>query len=166
MTDHDARADAPSVAARPKAPTSNPVLAKILRHGGILTSGIALVGALLGGIFAGGPGVAGALVGAVMAGVFVAVTAVSILVANRFIGNEFFGALFFAIVLGGWILKFIVFIVLFLLLNDQPWLNATVMFVTLVAAVVASLVVDVVVVTTSRIGYASDTRIPDTAEDA
>ncbi|HEU0256458.1 MAG TPA: hypothetical protein VFQ96_01310 [Microbacteriaceae bacterium] len=146
---------------RPAMPTSNPVLARILRWGGLLAAAIALAGAIAGGVLAGGPGVAGGLLGAVMAAVFVAVTAASILVANRFIGSELYGAFFFAIVLGGWIVKFVVFIVLLALLRDRPWLNGTVMFVTLVAGVVGSLVIDVVVVKTSRIGYASDTHLPD-----
>lgn len=157
MTDADpTAASGAEASAGPRMPSSNPVLARILRYGAVLAAAIAVVGAVVGGLAVGATGVAGALVGTVMAAVFVAVTAISILVANRFIGNELYGILFFAIVLGGWIVKFVVFIVLFLLLRDQTWLDTTVMFIALVAGVVGSLVVDVVVVTTSRQGYVSD----------
>ena len=148
-----------------KAPSSNPVLIKILRYGGILAAAIAVVGAILGFVFAGWPGVAGALVGTGMAVVFCGVTAVSILLANRFFGTDLFAVAFFGIVLGGWILKFVLFIVLFLLLRDRAWVDDTVMFVALVAGVVGSLAVDVAVVATSRQSYAPEVRLPGEDED-
>src|SRR6185312_16872600 len=83
-------------------------------------------------------GVAGALIGTAMAVVFLAITALSILIATRY-GL----AVFFGIVMGAWILKFILFLVLVFLLKDQVWLQPTVMFVCLVVAVVGTLVVDV-----------------------
>ena len=43
---------------------------------------------------------------------FLSITALSILIANRFIGSDLFVGLFFGIVLGGWIVKFVLFLVL------------------------------------------------------
>ena len=139
-----------------RTPTSNPVLRRALAWGGLLAAIILVVSAVLGLVFAGLPGLFGALVGTIMAVVFMGITAASILLANRFASSEVFVGAFFGIVLGGWLLKFIVFIVLVVLLRDADWLNPTVLFLSLVAGVIVSLVVDVLVVAKSRMPYASD----------
>ena len=108
-----------------------------------------------------------AIIGTLMAVVFMGITAASILLANRFASSDVFVGVFFGIVLGGWLLKFIVFIVLVVVFRDAPWLNGTVLFLSLVAGVIASLVVDVLVVAKSRMPYASDVecpRLPPTTE--
>lgn len=143
-----------------RTPTSNPVLRKALAWGGLLAAAILVVSALLGFLFAGVPGLLGALIGTLMAVVFMGITAASILLANRFASSDLFVGAFFGIVLGGWLLKFIVFIVLVVVLRDATWLNPTVLFLSLVAGVIASLVVDVLVVAKSRIPYVSDVELP------
>ena len=125
-----------------------PILRRALVFGGWFASGLAIVGALLGFLIAGGTGVVSALIGAVMAGVFLGITAGSILLASRYDVIAFFG-----IVMGAWLLKFVIFLVLALTLRDQPWIDATVMFLTLVVGVVGTLVVDMIVVAKSRMPY-------------
>ena len=144
----------------PAQPSSTPVLRNVLRYGLILAGAIAIVGMLLGGLFAGWIGVTSALIGTAMAAVFLSITALSILIANRFIGSDLFVGLFFGIVLGGWIVKFVLFIVLAIVLKDQPWINPVVLFLSLIAGVVGSLVVDMIVVLRSRIPYVSDATLP------
>jgi hypothetical protein len=148
-----------------RTPTSNPVLRRALAWGGLLAAIILVVSAVLGLVFAGLPGLFGALVGTIMAVVFMGITAASILLANRFAGSDLFVGAFFGIVLGGWLLKFIVFIVLVVLLRDAAWLDTTVLFLSLVAGVIASLVVDVLVVAKSRLPYASDVELPKPPAD-
>ncbi len=148
-----------------RTPTSNPVLRRALAWGGLLAAIILVVSAVLGFVFAGVPGVLGALIGTLMAVVFMGITAASILLANRFAGSEAFVGAFFGIVLGGWLLKFIVFIVLVVVLRGATWLNPTVLFLSLVAGVIASLVVDVLVVAKSRMPYASDVQLPKPPAD-
>ena len=148
-----------------RTPTSNPVLKRALAWGGVLAGVILVVSAVLGYVFAGLPGLWGALIGTVMAVVFMGITAASILLANRFAGSDLFVGAFFGIVLGGWLLKFVVFIVLVVVLRDASWLDTTVLFLSLVAGVLASLVVDVLVVARSRLPYASDVRLPKAPED-
>ncbi|RXZ70099.1 hypothetical protein ESP51_10575 [Agromyces albus] len=143
-----------------RTPTSNPVLRKALTWGGVLAGVIAIVSASLGFVFDGTSGLVSGLIGTLMAVVFMGITAASILVANRFAGSDVFVGAFFGIVLGGWLLKFIAFIVLVVLLRDAAWLNPTVLFLSLVAGVIASLVVDVLVVAKSRIPYVSDVQLP------
>ena len=67
---------------------------------------------------------------------------------------------FFGIVMGAWLLKFVLFIVLAVVLRDQPWIDPTVLFVTLVAGVIGTLVIDLVVVAKSRMPYVSDIALP------
>jgi len=162
MTDpQDGGAPAPRPAQRPAVqPTSTPVLKDVLKYGLVLAGVIAVAGMLLGGLFAGWIGVTSALIGTAMAAVFLGITALSILVANRFIGSDLFVGLFFGIVLGGWIVKFVLFLVLAVLLRDQPWINPVVLFLSLIAGVIGSLVVDMIVVFRSRLPYASDVTLP------
>jgi len=160
MTDHPDGPAASRPAAPAAQPTSTPVLRDVLKYGLILAGAIAIVGMLLGGLFAGWVGVTSALIGTAMAAVFLSITALSILIANRFIGSDLFVGLFFGIVLGGWIVKFVLFLVLAILLRDQPWINPVVLFLSLIAGVIGSLVVDMIVVFRSRVPYASDVTLP------
>lgn len=132
-------------------PASVPVLRRTLVVGGIFVLALAVVGTVIGGFAAGGEGAIGALLGAIVGGVMVLLTAASILVANRLdVGG------FFAVVLGTWLAKFVLFVITALVLRDQPWLNSTAMFVTIIVAVLGSLVIDVVVVSRSRLPHVSD----------
>lgn len=143
--------------------SSTPVLRTTLRWSALATAVLAVAGAGIGFAVGGAAGLWSALVAVLLAAVFLAITAISILVANRWYGDALYVPLFFGIVMGAWILKFIVFIVVLLLLRGQPWLNPGVFLVALVVSVVASLVVDVVVLTRMRIPHVSDVRLP-TAE--
>ncbi|MEO8907423.1 MAG: hypothetical protein ABI310_05030 [Microbacteriaceae bacterium] len=142
-------------------PTSNPVLKRALKYGALLALAIAVVMGVIGGFVAGGPGVVGALIGTAMALVFTGITAASILLANRFTGSDLFVGAFFGIVLGSWLVKFVVFIVLSIVLKGQPWVNSLILFISIVVGVIGSLVVDVVVVARSRVPYASDVVLPE-----
>lgn len=135
------------------------VLKRALLYGGILAAAIAIIGSILGGLVAGGAGVASALVGTGMAVVFLGITAVSILFARKFDIGAFFG-----IVMGAWLLKFVLFLVLALALKDQPWIQDTVLFITIVAAVVGTLAVDVIVAAKSRVPYV-ETELPEQPDD-
>lgn len=141
-------------------PTSIPVFRRILLYGAVLAIGIAVVGAIIGGIFGGGRGVLSALIGTVIAVVFMGVTALSILAANRFAGRESAIGAFFGIVMGGWLVKFVLFLVLLIVLKDQPFIDPLVLFLSIIAGVLGSLVVDAIVVLKSRMPYASDVTLP------
>ena len=145
-------------------PSSTPILWRILRYGGFLAIGIGVVGAIVGGLVAGGQGVVSALLGTVISVVFMGITAGSILLANRYASGDAGVGVFFAIVLGGWLLKFVVFLVLVLLLRDQPWVQPLVLFLSIIAGVIGSLVVDVVVVMKSRMTYVSDVTLPTSSD--
>ena len=135
------------------------VLKRALIYGGILAAAIAIVGSIVGWLVAGSAGVASALVGTGMAVVFLGITAVSILFARKFDIGAFFG-----IVMGAWLLKFVLFLVLAFALKEQPWIEPTVLFITIVAAVVGTLAVDVIVATVSRVPYV-EVALPEQPED-
>lgn len=140
------------------------VLGRALVYGAILTVGIALVGSIVGYLVAGTPGLLSALVGAGLTALFMGFTALSIVIASRVTKDEPSSTLFFGIVLGMWLLKFVVFIVILVLLRDQPWINPLVMFFAILAAVIGSLVVDVVAFLRSRVPYVGDIALPGDPE--
>ncbi|BDI22005.1 hypothetical protein [Herbiconiux sp. L3-i23] len=146
----------PNAAGAARTPSSTPVLRRVLLFGAALTVVVAVVGAILGGILAGGEGIVSALVGAILVLLLVSVTSGSILIANRFFGSPSFAMIFFGIVLGAWLLKFVLFLAAVLLLRDQPWLDPMTLFLTIVGGLLGSLVVDVVVVLRARLPYVSD----------
>jgi len=140
--------------------SSTPVLRTALVWGGVVAGVLAVVGAVAGFLVSGGEGLASALAGVVVAFFFLGITAASILIANRWFGDDLYVPIFFGIVLGGWILKLVLFIVALLILRGQPWVVPGVFFVALVVSVIAALAVDVVVLLRSRIPAVSDTRLP------
>lgn len=144
--------------------TSTPVLRTTLVWSAVVTAALAVVGAVVGWLVAGADGLFSALAGILLAALFLAITATSILVANRWFGDALYVPIFFGVVLGGWLLKFVVFIVVLLVLRGQPWIEPTVFFVAIVAGIAASLVTDVVVLTRMRVPTVS-TPLPTVDPD-
>ncbi|MDF2666039.1 MAG: hypothetical protein K0R81_1889 [Microbacterium sp.] len=141
-------------------PSSTPVLRTALVWGGIVTAVLLVVGAVVGFAVGGAGGLGSALAGVAVSAVFLAVTATSILVANRWFGDPLYVPIFFGIVLGGWLLKLVLFIVAIVVLREQAWVNPMTFYVALVVSVLASLVVDVIVLLRMRIPSASDVTLP------
>ncbi len=144
--------------------SSTPVLRTTLLWSTLATAALAVLGAVVGFAVGGRDGLWSALVAILLAALFLGLTAGSILIANRWYGDPLYVPIFFGLVMGAWVLKFIVFIVTLLVLRDQPWLNGTVFFVALVASVVVSLLIDVVVMLRMRIPHVSDVTLPTAAD--
>ena len=117
--------------------SSTPILRTVLVWSGVVTAVLAVVGAVVGFLVAGIDGLWSALAGVLIAALFLAITAASILIANRWFGDALYVPIFFGIVLGGWILKFVVFLIALFVLRDQPWIVGPVFFLALVASVLA-----------------------------
>ncbi len=144
---------------------ANPVDAKkiltdVLRYTGLLAIAIAVIGGGLGYLFAGANGLVSALIGTVLAVLFASITAGSIIGAMRFDIAGFFG-----IVMGAWLLKIVVFIVILALLRDAPFVQTTVLFLTVIAGAVGTMLIDVIVVFRSRLGYVSDGVLPSDRDE-
>ncbi|MBX9718469.1 MAG: hypothetical protein K2X36_06455 [Microbacteriaceae bacterium] len=140
--------------------TAAPVLRRALVYGAALSFAIAIIGSVAGALVAELPGMVSALIGAGMGFVFLALTAASILLADRITYSDLLSPAYFGIVIGAWIIKFIVFLALVFTLRDAAFVEPVVLFVSLVAAVIGGLVTDIIAVTRSRVPYASDVRLP------
>jgi len=138
-----------------------PVLRLSLVYGAALSIAIAIVGSVVGALVNELPGLLSALIGAGMGFVFLAVTAASILLADRLTRGDLLSPVFFAVVLGAWLLKFVLFLVLVFTLREAPFLDPVVLFVTLVIAVLGTLVTDLVAVSRGRVPYVSDISLPN-----
>ena len=132
-------------------PSSQPVLLRALRWGIAATVVLIIVFGAIGWFVAAGPGLVGGVLGAAFSGLFLALTIGSITFANRFIHSDLFVPVFFGLVMGSWLVKFILFLVAALLLKDQSWLHPQIMFIAIIAGVIVSLVIDMLIVMKSRI---------------
>lgn len=140
--------------------SSTPILRSVLIWSALITVVLVVIGALIGYAVAGTDGMWSAVAGILMSAVFLSITGLSILIANRWFGDALYVPIFFGIVLGGWILKFVVFLIALFVLRDQPWIEPTVFLLALIASVLAGLVVDIVVMTRMRIPHVSDITLP------
>jgi hypothetical protein len=144
----------------PNPVSSTPILRTVLVWAGIVTAVLAIAGGVIGMIVAGTDGLWSALAGVLVGAAFLGITVASILIANRWYGDALYVPIFFGIVLGGWIIKFGLFFILLIVLRGQPWIEPVVFFLALVAAVLASLAVDVLVLVRMRVPHVSDVELP------
>lgn len=149
--------------ARPLSVT--PILTRALRYGAIWAVAVAVVAGIIGRLVAGVPGLIGGLGGAIIAGVFLALTAVSMLVGGRLARGDGTSPVFYGTVLGALVLKLVVFLIAVLLLRGQHWMSPGVFAFSAIAAVLGSLVADLVAFARSRVPYVSDVRLPGDRHD-
>jgi hypothetical protein len=119
--------------------------------GGIVTLGIALVGGAIGYWLVGPTGIWSALVGSAIAFVFMGITAGSILIGQKASGGSIASGVFFAIVLGSWLLKFVLFLVVAFAIRNSDSLDTVIAFSCVIAAVLGALVSDVVAISRARV---------------
>lgn len=149
----------------PSPVSSTPILRKTLMWSGAATVVLAVVAGVVGLLVDGANGLWSGLLGVLLAALFLAITAISILIANRWYGDPIYVQLFFAIVLGGWMLKLGVFIVVMIVLSGAPWISPMVFFLSIVAGIALSLTIDVVVLTRMRLPNVSDVALPTEAPE-
>jgi hypothetical protein len=149
----------------PSPVSSTPILRRTLVWSAVATAVLAVVAGGIGFLVAQGSGLISGLLGVLLAALFLAITGLSILIANRWYGDPLYVQLFFAIVLGGWLLKLGVFVVVMIVLSGQPWIEPMVFFLSIVAGVLMSLVIDVLVLMRMRLPHVSDTSLPTEAPE-
>jgi len=149
----------------PSPVSSTPILRRTLIWSAAAMGVLAVLAGVIGFLVAQGEGLVSGLLGVLLAMLFLGITALSILIANRWFGDPLYVQLFFAIVLGGWLLKLGVFVVIMIVLSGQPWISPMVFFLSIVTGVVASLVIDVIVITRMRLPNVSDASLPTTVRD-
>jgi hypothetical protein len=131
--------------------TISSLFKKALTYGALLVLGVTLLGSILGFVLAGANGIASALIGGALTLVFASTTAVSI----WFGGRLNLGA-FFAIVMGAWLLKIVIFMVLVATLKGASFVHGPTLFFTLVGSIIGSLALDSVLVLKARIPVVQD----------
>jgi hypothetical protein len=119
---------------------------KALGQGALLIGLIASIGSAAGYFVDSERGVVSALIGAALALGFTSLTLLSLLFGRKLSLGGFFGVL-----MGGWILKFLGFAFLVSFLTGATFINGPVLFLTLVAAILGSLVIDSIAVLSARI---------------
>jgi hypothetical protein len=137
-----------------------PILTRALRYGGFVAAAVAVIAGGIGLLVAGVPGLLGGLGGALLSAVFLGLTAASILLAGRLSKGDMTSPAFLGIVLGVWALKFIVFIAVALLFRGQAAVDPYVFFFSVIAAVLGSLIADIVAFVRARVPYVSDVVLP------
>jgi hypothetical protein len=140
--------------------TVSQIAKSALLAGVVVTSIIAIVAATAGALISDLAGMLGAFVGAALGFALLGLTPLSIMWGFKLGKGDVLSPGFFSAVLGTWLLKFVVFLAAVFWLGDQEWLDRTVLFVTIVASVIATLVTDLVVVAKSRMPYVSDVTLP------
>lgn len=130
---------------------SQQVLRRAVRWGVPVVLALAVLCGGIGWLVSGQRGLIGAALGAVIGGALLLLTAGSIILANKALGSPSYVIVFFVTVMGGWLLKFVAFIVAAVLLREQPWLDPLMLFIGLIAGVLATVIIDVVVIAKSRI---------------
>lgn len=146
----------------PAAPAINAVLRTVLVWTGIAAVVLIVLGGGIGYLVAGSDGLWSGLAGVGLAVIFLALTPISVLIANRWYGREMFATVFFGIVMGGWLLKLVIFITAIVILREQSWVVPTVIFLSLLAGIVVSLVIDAVAFSKLRVPHVSDVTLPTT----
>jgi hypothetical protein len=134
-------------------------LNRAIRYGIILAVAVAIVAGVIGQLVAGTPGLVAGLVGALATAFFMSLTAASFVIASRVAKLPEGIAVYYGIILGTFIVKFVVFLILVISLRGATWLNPTVFGFTIIAAVLGTLIVDVLSLYRGRVPY-TDASLP------
>lgn len=135
------------------------VMRRSLKWSFILSLVVGFVGATVGVIVAGLPGAVGAFWGAGISLAFLGLTTISIR-----IGAHYSPSVFFAIVMGGWTVKMVLFLILAFILGRADGVNGPVLFFCLITVMLGTLLIDVVSLIRSRVPYVDDS-LEDSPKD-
>ena len=145
--------------------TPSALLRRVLLYGAGLSIAIAVVGSVIGFVVGGTDSLIGVLAGAAMALLFTSLTALSILLAVRVTKMDMLNPLFFGIVLGVMVLKFILFVVVANLLGGVDAIDPLALYLTVIVAVLGTLITDSVAFMQSRVPYVDDRPVVPASSD-
>jgi hypothetical protein len=128
------------------ASSSTQVFAKALKLSALLVVSVAVICSIIGYLVVGIDGLWTALIGAAIALVFTSLTVLSVLFGARLPLGGFYG-----LVLGGWLLKIVLFALLMAALQRMDFIHGPTLFFAIVLSVLGSLSIDSWVVLRSRI---------------
>jgi hypothetical protein len=137
------------VARKPSGPTALVApMRRVLVIGGIAAAIALPVAALLGYLAAGPPGAWGALIGMAIPVGFFAITAVTALLTARMSATSLG-----AVVLGSWLLKIVLLLVVLALLRQADFYNRMALFICLLVGTAGLLTLEGVIVVRTRVPY-------------
>ena len=139
--------------------TPSSLLRRVLLYGAAASVVIAVVGGIIAAVTGGPESVLSVVIGAAMGLVFTGLTAASILLAIKVTRMDMLNPLFFGIILGVMILKFVVFVILANVLSGVGALDPLALYLSLIVAVLGTLVTDSVAFMQSRVPYVDDRPI-------
>ena len=148
MTEH-----APDAPATPRGAAEQAVLRTALRDGLILVAVLAVLGSLIGLLVSGVPGLWGGLIGVAIAAFFCGTTVWSMLYT---VGKG--ATVMGAVVMGSWLAKMVVLIVVLVVLTQFDFYDRVVLFLVLLVGAIGAAVLDYRAVKGGRIPYVQ----PDT----
>ena len=128
------------------ASSSTQVFAKALKLSALLVVSVAVICSIIGYLVVGIDGLWTALIGSAIALVFTSLTVLSVLFGARLPLGGFYG-----LVLGGWLLKIVLFALLMAALQRMDFIHGPTLFFAIVLSVLGSLSIDSWVVLRSRI---------------
>ena len=128
------------------ASSSTQVFAKALKLSALLVVSVAVICSIIGFLVVGVDGLWTALIGAAIALVFTSLTVLSVLFGARLPLGGFYG-----LVLGGWLLKIVLFALLMAALQRMDFIHGPTLFFASVLSVLGRLGIDSWVVLRSRI---------------
>lgn len=128
------------------ASSSTQVFGKALKLSALLVVSVAVICSIIGFLVIGIDGLWTALIGSAIALVFTSLTVLSVLFGARLPLGGFYG-----LVLGGWLLKIVLFAVLMAALQRTDFIHGPTLFFAIVLSVLGSLGIDSWVVLRSRI---------------
>jgi len=128
------------------ASSSTQVFAQALKLSALLVVSVAVICSIIGYLVVGIDGLWTALIGSAIALVFTSLTVLSVLFGARLPLGGFYG-----LVLGGWLLKIVLFALLMAALQRMDFIHGPTLFFAIVLSVLGSLSIDSWVVLRSRI---------------
>lgn len=122
-----------------------------VKWGAISSVAIAVIGAAWGFAVAASFGAISAVVGSLVGFIFTGMTALSILVGLKLGRGTIVSGMFFGIVMGGLVLKMVLFILVAIAIRDTEFVDTQISFIAVIASVIAALVCDVIAVARARV---------------
>ena len=125
----------------------------VTKYSLLLVGVIAIIGGLIGFLVSGANGLVSALIGATIAFLFSIMTIVSV-----FIGSKLDITGFYAVVLGGWLVKIVIFGIILVALRGAEFIDGPVLFATVVVTIMGTLAVDSLAALRARIPAVDENR--------
>jgi hypothetical protein len=129
---------------------TNDLFKLVLKQGTLLAAAIAALGAGMGFLIAGENGTNSALIGALVAFLFNGFTAFTVWLGGKLPLGGFFG-----LVLGGWLVKIVLFMVAMMWLKTLDWIHGPTLFFAIVASILGGLTIDALAVNRARLTFGS-----------